>query len=88
MNYYNKLYTTDLKLANTNTFVYFVLHCGGNFGHNFANIYNLRLYVVSNYSVTALDRFIDCKNCKNMYYNRKFSLNVRTAILDAILKNV
>ena len=33
----------------------------------------------SNCSVTSLDGFIDYKNIeKKMYYNRKFSLNLRT----------
>ena len=40
--YYNKLCTTELKLANTYIFVYFALHCGGNFIYNFAKIYTLK----------------------------------------------
>ena len=37
-NYYNELYTTELKVANTYTFVYFTLHFF--FEHNFTNIYS------------------------------------------------
>ena len=40
--YYNNLYTTALKLANTSTFVDITIDCGGNFRHTFANIYNVR----------------------------------------------